>query len=117
VTKSLFSKRCICLYRLDCELKFCLIPINPIRPRLTLLCLLFVVVFEIYSSDGNYVLQDDMESLLLASEGGKVPVSIKQLFALVSLPIYVDVFNFFYFTGKGLEICLNFSLLKVGSPC
>ncbi|CAB3992904.1 Ubiquitin carboxyl-terminal hydrolase 32, partial [Paramuricea clavata] len=39
-------------------------------------------IFEIYSSDGNHVLQDDMESLLLASEGGKVPESIRQLFAL-----------------------------------
>ena len=45
----------------------------------------FLVIFEIYSSDGQHVSQDDMESLLLATEVDRIPESIRQLFALVSI--------------------------------
>ena len=45
--------------------------------------ILFAVIFEIYSGDGSQVLQDDVESIILCTEGGKLPQSVLQVFATV----------------------------------
>lgn len=57
-------------------------------------CLLFslAVIFNIYSTDGAFVYKDNMESLILACDGGNIPQPVVECFSeviLVSLAAFM----------------------------
>ena len=45
--------------------------------------LVFVVIFNLYSSDGVFVHKNSMESLILACDGGNIPEAITECFSQV----------------------------------
>lgn len=51
----------------------------------------FAVIFNIYSTDGVFVYKDNMESLILACDGGNIPQAVIECFSQV-IPGSLTVF-------------------------
>lgn len=51
----------------------------------------FAVIFNIYSTDGVFVYKDNMESLILACDGGNIPQAVIECFSEV-IPASLAVF-------------------------